>query len=581
MSEHHLHLHPDTTHPAPGHLQRSVGFYGLMFVSLGSIIGSGWLLGALNAAEVAGPASIISWILAAAMLTMLALVYAELGATYPVAGGSGPVPVLLARPARRLRRRLVVLAAGRRHRADRDPGRDHLRQQHQAGQRELPDAARDGAKAGLLNGRGLVVAVLLMILFTGDEPGRRQVHVREQLHRRDLEDGRARCWPSSSSPSLSLPPRQLHAPAAASRRTASTASSRPSRPAWCSPCRASSRPCSWPARPRNPQARTSPGRSSPRWRSAPCSTPLLQVAFIAGVDPADVAKNWDRPARQRPVRLRRLVHPGPRRRRRLAGHRPDHRRRDLARRAPASSTSARPPGSPTPSARRREMPGALSQHQRTRRPGRLDPGGLRSSAWSCFGPFPSWNKLVGVVTGATADHVRLRAGLAGVAAQGATATDRAPTGCRCRRSCCRSAFVSANLILYWGGYDYTWKIAVALVVGLVLFGIGARSSGHRRDAACCAAGGLDRPLDPRLGHHRSGRAVRRRQQELAAGVDRPAGRHRVQPGDLLLGGPGARCRGTRCRWPSPRTPTRSTTRPSPRAQRSENGGYRSVTSRNA
>src|SRR5262249_15161544 len=49
-------------------LRRSVGFYGLMFVSLGSIIGSGWLLGALNAAKVAGPASIISWVLAAGML---------------------------------------------------------------------------------------------------------------------------------------------------------------------------------------------------------------------------------------------------------------------------------------------------------------------------------------------------------------------------------------------------------------------------------------------------------------------------------------------------------------------------------
>src|SRR3981189_2903917 len=58
-----------------------------MLVSLGSIIGSGWLLGALNAAQVAGPASILSWILAAAMLSLLALVYAELGAAYPVAGG--------------------------------------------------------------------------------------------------------------------------------------------------------------------------------------------------------------------------------------------------------------------------------------------------------------------------------------------------------------------------------------------------------------------------------------------------------------------------------------------------------------
>ena len=46
-----------------GELTRSVGFYGLLFVSLGSIIGSGWLLGALTAAETAGPASILSWIL--------------------------------------------------------------------------------------------------------------------------------------------------------------------------------------------------------------------------------------------------------------------------------------------------------------------------------------------------------------------------------------------------------------------------------------------------------------------------------------------------------------------------------------
>src|SRR5207244_8938316 len=45
-------------------------------------------LGALSAAKVAGPASILSWILAAAMLSLIALTYAELGATYPVAGGA-------------------------------------------------------------------------------------------------------------------------------------------------------------------------------------------------------------------------------------------------------------------------------------------------------------------------------------------------------------------------------------------------------------------------------------------------------------------------------------------------------------
>src|SRR5262245_17313312 len=75
-----------------GALRRSVGFYGLMFVSLGSIIGSGWLLGALNAAQVAGPASVLSWLLTAGMLALLALVYAELGAAYPVAGGAGRFP---------------------------------------------------------------------------------------------------------------------------------------------------------------------------------------------------------------------------------------------------------------------------------------------------------------------------------------------------------------------------------------------------------------------------------------------------------------------------------------------------------
>jgi amino acid transporter len=41
-------------------LQRSVGFWGLMFVSLGSILGSGWLLSASSATKAAGPAAILS-----------------------------------------------------------------------------------------------------------------------------------------------------------------------------------------------------------------------------------------------------------------------------------------------------------------------------------------------------------------------------------------------------------------------------------------------------------------------------------------------------------------------------------------
>ncbi|MCK9895275.1 APC family permease [Frankia sp. AgB32] len=69
-------------------LRRHIGFAGLTFVSLGSIIGSGWLLGALTAAQAAGPASLLSWVMAGVLITVLALVHAELGAAYPVSGGT-------------------------------------------------------------------------------------------------------------------------------------------------------------------------------------------------------------------------------------------------------------------------------------------------------------------------------------------------------------------------------------------------------------------------------------------------------------------------------------------------------------
>jgi amino acid transporter len=75
-------------------LRRTVGFSALMFISLGSIIGSGWLLGALTAATAAGGASILSWVLAGVIVILLALVHAELGSTYPVAGGTARYPRL-------------------------------------------------------------------------------------------------------------------------------------------------------------------------------------------------------------------------------------------------------------------------------------------------------------------------------------------------------------------------------------------------------------------------------------------------------------------------------------------------------
>jgi hypothetical protein len=35
------------------------------------------------------------------------------------------------------------------------------------------------------------------------------------------------------------------------------------------------------------------------------------------------------------------------------------------------------------------------------------------------------------------------------------------------------AFCSANLIMYWGGFDTTWKLTLAMLAGLALFAIGA------------------------------------------------------------------------------------------------------------
>jgi amino acid transporter len=66
---------PGTTRTAAGeqHLHRAIGLPALAMINIGGIIGSGWLLGALTAAKVAGGGSLISWLLGAALLAVLAL----------------------------------------------------------------------------------------------------------------------------------------------------------------------------------------------------------------------------------------------------------------------------------------------------------------------------------------------------------------------------------------------------------------------------------------------------------------------------------------------------------------------------
>jgi amino acid transporter len=80
--------------PATGgkELRRDIGLVGLTWASVGSIIGSGWLFGAQRALGVAGPSAIISWLIGAVAITILALVHAELGGMYPVSGGTARFP---------------------------------------------------------------------------------------------------------------------------------------------------------------------------------------------------------------------------------------------------------------------------------------------------------------------------------------------------------------------------------------------------------------------------------------------------------------------------------------------------------
>lgn len=73
---------------ADASLHRVLGFWPLFAISLGGIIGSGWLFGVLRAASLAGPAAILSWIIGGALALVLVVSWAEMGRRLPRSGGS-------------------------------------------------------------------------------------------------------------------------------------------------------------------------------------------------------------------------------------------------------------------------------------------------------------------------------------------------------------------------------------------------------------------------------------------------------------------------------------------------------------
>jgi amino acid transporter len=463
--------HPNPFQPVhhePGQLRRSVGFYGLMFVSLGSIIGSGWLLGALNAAEVAGPASVISWALAAAILTVLALVYAELGAVYPVAGGTGRFPYFSHGPlagfvagwASWLQAVAIapieILAAV-----------TYVNSVHAVNQ-NFPMLYASGPSKGLLNGRGLIVATVLMVLFTA----------MNLAGAKFLSDSNAVVviWktavpilavvvvaglafhPGNFTAGGGFMPFGFHGVFEALPAGVVFA------------LQGFEQATQLAGEARNPRRDLSRAIITAMAIGAVLYT-LLQIAFVTGVAPKDVAKNWDSP---------------------LGGDPSDYGAWYTLALAVGAGWLAfilivdaviSPAGTGIvylgTTARlsyalgeEREMPSILS---------RVNSRGV--PIWSilvaavigelCFGPFPSWNKLVGVVTGATA--IMYAFAPVSLAALHLRDADR-PRAYRmpAPKVLLPTAFCAADLILYWGGFEYTWKLAVALVLGLIIFGIGSR-----------------------------------------------------------------------------------------------------------
>lgn len=82
-----------TTKPTGG-FKKELGWFSLLAMSLGTVLGSGWLLLPSVVASNAGPASLISWIIAGVIMLIVCMVYAELGAAWPAAGAVALYPRL-------------------------------------------------------------------------------------------------------------------------------------------------------------------------------------------------------------------------------------------------------------------------------------------------------------------------------------------------------------------------------------------------------------------------------------------------------------------------------------------------------
>ncbi len=449
-----------------GRLQRSVGFVGLMMVSLGSIIGSGWLLGALNAAKRAGPASVLSWLLAAGMLSLLALVYAELGATYPVAGGGarfpyyshGPIAGFTAGWASWLQAVFIapieVLAV--------------ITYVNSVGwvNQHFNMIYKVGEKAGLLNGSGLFVALVLMALFTAMNLASAKffsdtnvIVVIWKTAVPLLAVGVVAALqfnPSNFHAGGGFMPFGFHGVFAALTGGVVFA------------LQGFEQAVHLAGEARDPKRDLSRAILVAMAIGAVLYT-LLQVVMIGGLDHAHIVKGWSMPLGTDPsdygVWYTLALALG-------AGWLAKLLLIDAVI-SPAGAgvvyvaTSARLSYA---LGEEREMPSALATTRKGVPVVSILTAAVVGSA--AFGPFKSWNALVSVVTAATAimyAFAPLSLAALHKVDGGRQRSYRVPMP----KLVLPAAFCSANLIMYWGGFDTNWKLALAMLAGLALFAIGA------------------------------------------------------------------------------------------------------------
>ena len=69
-------------------LKKSINSLVLLSSAVAGIIGSGWLLGPMVCAKIAGPASVITWLIGGLMVLVIATCFVVLSSSLPIVGGT-------------------------------------------------------------------------------------------------------------------------------------------------------------------------------------------------------------------------------------------------------------------------------------------------------------------------------------------------------------------------------------------------------------------------------------------------------------------------------------------------------------